>query len=103
MFGVRGPGAPRARRLGPVAAGALALACALAPESVADGNTFSWTKNGNTAITYWRSFKDDAAYMTVTARAHQKVGNRKMYVTIDFYSLRCASGQNRAPRWVPEA
>ena len=77
-----------------MAAGALALACALAPESVADGNTFSWTKNGNTAITYWRSFKDDAAYMTVTARAHQKVGNRKMYVTIDFYSLRCASGQN---------
>jgi hypothetical protein len=64
------------------------------PPALADGNKFTWSKNGNTAEVYWRSFLDDAAYMTVNATARQRRGKNTMYVKIDFYALRCAAGMN---------
>lgn len=60
----------------------------------ADGNKFQWSKNGNKAEVFWRSFLDDAAYMTVSSTARQRRGSRAMYVRVDFYALRCAAGMN---------
>ena len=64
------------------------------PGALAEGNRFDWSKNGNRARVYWASFLDDAAYMTVTAKARQRKGKNTMYVKVDFYALRCASGMN---------
>lgn len=88
----------RKRRAGVAAAVLVTIAAGVglgtsAPAG-ADGNTFQWKKNGNKAKVYWRSFKDDAAYMTVTSTGQQLSGNRKMYVRVQFYALRCAAGMN---------
>jgi hypothetical protein len=64
------------------------------PTALASGNKFTWSKNGNTAVVFWRSFLDDAAYMTVSVTGRQRTGGRKMYAKVDFYSLRCAAGMN---------
>jgi hypothetical protein len=77
-----------------LALGALAVAMVAQTDALADGNKFEWTKNGNNAAVKWRSFLDDAAYMTVNTRARQRRGKNTMYVKVDFYSLRCSGGQN---------
>jgi hypothetical protein len=78
---------------------ALALACLLVAavfvtSAFGDRGRFQWTKNGNNAATKWRSFLDDQAYMTVNTESRQRRGNRKMYIKVDMYSLRCSGGQN---------
>lgn len=77
-----------------VAIGVALIATLAAPTTLAAGNKFSWSKNGNKATVFWQSFADDGAYMTVTATGRQLRGARNMYIRVDFYALRCAAGMN---------
>jgi hypothetical protein len=82
------------RRRAAIAVGALAVAFGAQTAALADGNKFTWSKNGNNAAVTWRSFLDNAAYMTVNTKARQRKGNNTMYVKVDFYALRCSEGQS---------
>lgn len=88
------PRAPKTHTRSALALMAIAATLALAAPSLAGGNKFDWTKGGNKAVLLWQSFLDDAAYMTVTGTARQLRGERRMYVKVDFYALRCSAGMN---------
>jgi len=83
-----------ARRAGAAALAIGVIAGVLATSASGAGNKFEWTKNGNQAAAFWKSFYDDAAYMTVSGHARQRRGRNSMHVRVRFYSLRCVDGQN---------
>ena len=90
----KAPAGLRRQAIGGALALAVLLPLGLASLAAAEGNKFTWTRDGNTAAAFWRSFVDDAAYVTVSTEARQRKGRGKMYVQVRFYSLRCSGGQN---------